>query len=306
MSDRTNHGLLVRLPNWVGDVIMALPAIKYLQDAGISLTLLGKPWIHDLLHGLNIPKLTYPASQYKATQFLKACPEKNILLLTNSFSSALNAKLAGKTSFGYSQDGRRVLLHHAFRKPSLTHETDIFHHLTTKFLSISDPHYESKISTLLIPQLPLRQKAIETAQSLLNRNNIDFPFIVLCPFAHGLNRQKQPKKWPHWVTFAKKIKKYRPIICPGPQEIEEAKKYFPDALILPNLNLETYAAILKLASKIIANDSGPLHIAAAVHQQYAPIGLFGVTPPERTGPKNARILGSANRWPEMNEVLDFL
>ena len=306
MSDRTSHGLLVRLPNWVGDVIMALPAIKSLQNAGIPITLLGRPWIHDLLHGLNIPKLSYPQSQYKAIQCLKACPEKNILLLTNSFSSALNAKLAGKASFGYAQDGRRVLLNHAIKKPSLVHETDIFHHLATKFLTTSHLHYQSKISTMLVPQLPLRQEAIEKAQSLLNRHSIDFPYIVLCPFAHGLNRQKQPKKWPHWPAFAKTIKKYRPIVCPGPKEIEEARKYFPDAIILPNLNLETYAAILKLASKIIPNDSGPLHMAAAVHQEYAPIGLFGVTPPERTGPKNARILGSAHQWPEIHEVLDFL
>lgn len=306
MQSRTSNGLLIRLPNWVGDVMMALPTLQTLQSAGIQITLLGKPWIHDLLHGLDIPKITYPNAMKKAIQCLKNCPEQRILLLTNSFSSALAAKLAGKASMGYQQDARKFLLTYGYKKPKLAHETDIFHFLSEKIFLNWYPQLPPHRPSILIPQLPLRSQAIENAQSLLKQHSVNYPYLVLCPFAHGVNRQKQPKKWPHWKSFAKTTLDYKPIICPGPNELQEAQQHFSDALILPNLDLETYAGILKLASKIVANDSGPLHIAAAVHQQYAPIGIFGVTPPERTGPRNAKIIGSSNQWPSIDEVLEFL
>lgn len=306
MESRTTTGLLIRLPNWVGDVIMALPTIETLHQAGVQITLLGKPWIHDLLQGLDIPKITYPNTLGKSVACLKSCPEKRILLLTNSFSSALSAKLAGKESMGYQQDARKYLLNLGYKKPSLAHETDIFHFLSEKVFIHWYPQLTCKFQTILIPQLPIRTQAIENAQLLLEQHGVNYPYMVLCPFAHGLNQQKKTKKWPHWKVFIKKTRDYHPIICPGPNEIEEAQQYLSDALILPNLDLETYAAILKLANKIVANDSGPLHIAAAVHQQYSPLGLFGVTAPERTGPRNAKILGSAYQWPKLEEVLDFL
>lgn len=306
MSNANKASLLIRLPNWVGDVIMALPAIQLIQDAGIDVTLLGKPWIHDLLRGLDVPKITYPNTLKKNIACLKSCPEKNILLFTNSLSSAYSAKFARKNTIGLLRYIRLIFLNQAIKPPNVEHETDVFYHISCQALKKFYPHAPLNKTTHLIPELPIRQEAIENAQSLLSQYGIDFPFIVLCPFAHGLNRQNQPKKWPHWAAFAKSIKKYRPIVCPGPSEIEEAQQFFPDAIILPNLNLETYAAVLKLAKTVIANDSGPLHIAAAVRQQNASIGLFGVTPPERTGPKNARILGSAQQWPEIDEVLDFL
>ena len=44
MSSPSAPALIVRLPNWVGDVIMSLPALDRLQAAGFTLKLVGKRW----------------------------------------------------------------------------------------------------------------------------------------------------------------------------------------------------------------------------------------------------------------------
>lgn len=43
------HDLLIRLPNWVGDVCMCLPALDALRARGVSLTCVGRAWAPNLL-----------------------------------------------------------------------------------------------------------------------------------------------------------------------------------------------------------------------------------------------------------------
>jgi heptosyltransferase-2 len=86
--------LIIRLPNWIGDAIMCLPALLQLQKLNIPLILLGRPWIHELFKHLDIPMLSCPKSKNATIKVLKTIPAKNILLFTNSFSSAMVARLA--------------------------------------------------------------------------------------------------------------------------------------------------------------------------------------------------------------------
>src|SRR5690606_25341678 len=44
--------IYVRLPNWVGDVCMSLPAVDLLAASGAALTLCARPWAEDMLSGL--------------------------------------------------------------------------------------------------------------------------------------------------------------------------------------------------------------------------------------------------------------
>ena len=125
--------------------------------------------------------------------------------------------------------------------------------------------------------------------------------MVLCPFAHGRTRDNKIKKWPHWQALAKEMAHLNPIICPGPNELIEAKLHFPHAHMLDSLSLYEYAQVLSKARLVIANDSGPMHMAAALN--IPTIGIFGVTDPNRTGPKTAIILGNTDEWPSLELVL---
>jgi len=101
-------------------------------------------------------------------------------------------------------------------------------------------------------------------------------FILLFPFC---SPQLPHKKWPYFNDLIKIIRtKYSNIeiaIAPGADEMEEAKKI--EATLITNndkaLNLMELAGLIKKASYVIANDTGPAHIAA--HLNKMGIVLFG-------------------------------
>ncbi|MDQ5884273.1 MAG: heptosyltransferase [Pseudomonadota bacterium] len=270
---------------------MCLPAIKYLQTLNIPMILMGRAWIHDLLKDLDIPKKTWPKSHIQAIQTLRAIPYKNLLLFTNSFSSAMIAITAGKKAIGYAKDCRGPLLYRAIPKPKNYHETTLFNRLTKTCLNVFYPQIQIDEFSQ-IPEINLKQ--------LLINKSLPTSYIVLCPFAHGKNRQGQSKKWPHWQALFEKLKHLHPIICPGPNEIEEAERQFPKNHILQGLSLYDYLQVLSQAQCVIANDSGPLHMAAALN--CPTIGLFGATCEKRTAPRRALILGHLGQWPDIETV----
>ena len=106
-------GLLVRLPNYVGDAVCALPALQALATRG-ALLALGPSWAVPLLAAAGLAARPYPRGLRARVGVLRATAQdagtRRILLLTHSFSSALEARLAGLAPIGFAKDGRRLLL----------------------------------------------------------------------------------------------------------------------------------------------------------------------------------------------------
>lgn len=284
--------LIIRLPNWIGDAIMCLPALLLLQKLNVPFILLGRPWIHDLFKHLDMPMVSCPKSKIEAIKVLRKIPANNILLLTNSFSSAFIARLANKKSIGYACDGRRFLLNHAIPKPIDFHETDVFNHLTQEMLKCWFPALKP-VRFTLNPSIDLPNRD--------SKSSIQKPYIILCPFAHGKSPEGLSKKWPHWEALSHELKAFNPIICPGPSELQEAHNLYPHLQQLTGLKLDEYLYVLSQAEIIIANDSGPMHMAAATGRPT--LALFGTTSEKRTAPRNAITLGKKGQWPKLEEVL---
>ena len=131
--------LIVRLPNWVGDVVMSLPTLWHLHHHGYALQLVGKRWAAPLLAGCGWPVHTLPGTLRERVHLLRGLARDirtldadfdkrlNTLLLTNSFSSALDAWLAGLNTVGYRQDGRGWFLTHPVAQPTQPlHESQRF------------------------------------------------------------------------------------------------------------------------------------------------------------------------------------
>jgi len=283
--------LIIRLPNWVGDVVMCLPALKLLQQLNIPIICIGRPWAKDLLFSLNIPVYFWPKKYFQAIKLLKNIPGKHMLLFTNSFSSALVAKLAGKKACGFATDGRSWLLNQAIKKPINQHETDLFNLLTKQCLQAWRPG----LTLIDFDKYPALQIAKQDQEQLPNK------YIVLCPFAHGTNPNGESKRWPYWQELATQLTHLNPVICPGPNEITEAQANFAQIQQITHLNLQEYLHILNNAEFIIANDSGPMHMACAVGTPT--IAIFGATDEKRTGPRNAIIVGKAGNWPNTAMIL---
>ena len=102
-------------------------------------------------------------------------------------------------------------------------------------------------------------------------------YIILFPFCSS---HLILKKWPYYNELIDKIKnryqqEYKIIIAPGPDEISEAEK-FNSLCILDNgksLDISQLSSIIKGSSFVIANDTGPAHMAA--HLNAKGLVLFG-------------------------------
>tara|TARA_B100000579_G_scaffold67999_1_gene51005 strand:+ start:768 stop:1721 length:954 start_codon:yes stop_codon:yes gene_type:complete len=102
-------------------------------------------------------------------------------------------------------------------------------------------------------------------------------YIILFPFASA---HLTSKRWPYYNDLIDKIKenyydKFKVIIAPGNNEINEAKK-IKALCILDNgkaLDISQLSTLIKLSSFVVANDTGPAHIAAHVNAKG--IALFG-------------------------------
>lgn len=302
--------LYIRLPNWVGDACMCLPALAALQRAGLPLVLCGRPWAQDLLAGLA------PAGFVAVGRGLRedlatlrsgppAGDKSRGVVFTNSLSSAALFRLAGLRTAGYRGDGRSLLLKWAFSKHDGLHEVEIFYQLAYQALrawGVTGELPGQPAPTLDLPLTPAHRQAAALA---LVQAGITAPFVLLSPTATGLHHGR-PKAWPQFGELAASLQRqgWLCITCPPAHEVEQARAAVPSATILPPLALGAFAALTTLAALVVCNDSGTSHVAAAAGARQ--ITLFGVTRPERTGPwsPTAIKLGADHAWPTLADVED--
>ena len=102
-------------------------------------------------------------------------------------------------------------------------------------------------------------------------------YILLFPFC---SVKHQNKKWPYFRELISEIKKdyknkYPILLAPGPQEIEEANKLNGKVVLDDNkpVNIKTLVSLINKAKFVIANDTGPAHIAS--HLDKKGLVLFG-------------------------------
>ena len=102
-------------------------------------------------------------------------------------------------------------------------------------------------------------------------------YIILFPFC---SPHLSSKKWPYYNELIKIIKdkyknEYKILVVPGPNELNDAKEL--DAISVLDgekaLDIGQLSSLIKNSSFVIANDTGPAHIAA--HLNVKGISLFG-------------------------------
>ena len=102
-------------------------------------------------------------------------------------------------------------------------------------------------------------------------------YIVLFPFCSPHLAQK---KWPYYNELIEKIKsqyndEYKIVVAPGPDEINDAKD-INATCILDNgksIDISQLSSLIKECSFVLANDTGPAHMAA--HLGAKGLALFG-------------------------------
>ena len=97
------------------------------------------------------------------------------------------------------------------------------------------------------------------------------------------------------------------VMAPGsPAEATEAMHLFPRANILTGVNMGVYGALMQRAHAVVANDTGPGHLAAVSGART--VSIYGPTAEERWSPigKNLTLLWPDHNWPGIDEVLAAL
>ena len=117
--------------------------------------------------------------------------------------------------------------------------------------------------------------AVENSSLVKKYTNREY--ILIFPFC---SPKLKNKKWPYYKELIQKLKqefknKYSVLLAPGPNEIEEANELNAKVVLENNehVTLKTLVSLINSAKLIIANDTGPAHIAS--HLDKKGLVLFG-------------------------------
>jgi heptosyltransferase II len=290
--------LIVRLPNHLGDACMAVPALDLLAAHGRTLTLVGRPWAPALFSAYPWRVVVLRGERREHIEALRTAHKESAagVLLTNSLSTALEFRLAGIAATGYARGGRSLLLSHRVPVNASDHMVEYYHRLARAVVGSDDA----------VPRdlhLRVADDARTRARALLAAAGVPDSYVVLCPVAVGRHHGKF-KAWSGFTRLNDELRTrgVRVVAMPGPGEAAAVAAALRGATVLPEADVGTFAALLAGARGVVANDSGPGHLAAAVDAPL--VSIFGVTEPEKTRPWSSRttMVGSGAGWPSYDEV----
>ncbi|MBK7403685.1 MAG: glycosyltransferase family 9 protein [Phycisphaerales bacterium] len=306
--------LLVVLPSWLGDGAMATPALRLLRDRlpGSYIAGLARPAVADLLQGsplldeILIERASGMMGRKHAAARVRALRFDAALLLTNSFSTALVARLAGiPCRVGYDRDGRGMLLTRRLRAPEWPGSTAV--HRRWAPVSAVAYYYAAAMATVgdqapdfttlqdplsILPEgtrleLPLSVEDRAGADEVLGRAGIGArdTLAVLNPGANDPAKRWAPERFGALARWLADRYRLRVAVNSGPgeEEIAEAVRRCAPAVVLLGEHGQTLGslkAVLARSHLLVTNDTGPRHLAAAVGTPT--IALFGPTDPRWT------------------------
>ena len=112
--------------------------------------------------------------------------------------------------------------------------------------------------------------------------------------------------WPGFLELATALQgaKVPVIVCPGPGEEAAAATLGAQVICLPGVDLGIYGALFQLARGVVANDTGPGHLAAAAGARL--ISLYGPRSGAAWTPigANVRLFQYALKWPTVDCVVE--
>ena len=294
--------ILIRSTNWVGDVVMTLPALEAVRAnfPAATLSVLARPWVMPLLE--NHPAVNEVIPFTKGKGFLSDLLEITrvagairrrgydlAILFQNAFEAALLATLGGiGIRIGYNTDGRRLLLSHAVirdREILRQHQVEYYLGILRAF------GWEAPSKD---PSLHVAEKDMRAARTILSSHGIEEgDFVVgLSPGAiYG-----PAKRWPieRFALIGDRAAERwgARVLVMGSQtekslgeNLGRLMKHHPVNLC-GSTTLGEAMALIKRCRLFVSNDSGLMHVAAAL--RVPTVAVFGSTDPVATGPRGDR------------------
>jgi heptosyltransferase-2 len=303
--------LLIRMPNWLGDCVMAMPALTHLSETlprariflsgreGFRNLFLAQPGVHSFVPAPESGFGNLMRGMKKARALLR---EGVIpggvdvgILLTNSFSSAAWMWRTGaRMRVGYNRDLRRLFLTNPVPCGGVESSWHFVHYylwlaqFAESLISetgIAERRFTKPLAEYMTPTLRVADAAREEAASLLARFDVGGRYAVLAPSsAYG-----PVKDWPvaHYRELAKRlVGEYRlPVVVTGAAKQAAACAAVAEELrdvvnLAGKTSLDGFAGLLANASLFVGGDSGGAHAAGALG--VPTVVVFGITNPGRT------------------------
>lgn len=323
MSSST-PSILIRMPNWLGDCVMAMPAVQHLHtifpDAKIYLA--GREQFREFFSAQKGVTAFIPAPASGFGKLLRSmsetrrlvkevAPSENDidlgLLFTNSLSTAAWMWRSGTHSrVGYDLDCRRFFLTH----PVPCGEVESGWHFVCYYLWLAkcaeailrgepgrfsdrcqNPNVEYSA-----PSVGVSERARSGARALLAQYGITGDYAVIAPAsAYGPVKDWLPEHWRALVEIINNEFSIPVVVTGGEGQVEVCEQIASGQKAAVNVagktNMDVFAGVLAGAGAFVGGDSGGAHVAGALG--IPTVVIFGITNPVRTCPggRAVRILG---------------
>jgi len=294
----TIHRIVVRAPNWLGDAVMCVAALRELRRLFPSalITVVARPGTTEIFADADfldeviayerrgLRSVWQQARDWKNRRFDLA------LLFQNAFEAAAIAFLARvPLRFGYGTERRGFLLTHAIETPAWKDERhEIFYYLNL-IAELENLLLGSKNEVTPNFQLTVSSDGKKRALELLAKNGVKIgePLVLLCPGSVN----SRAKRWPteRYAELADRLIESRVNVAligssnelDVSQRVVEHCRHAP-VLLTGKTSVGDLTSLVSIADALITNDTGPAHLGAAVGTPT--LVIFGPTNPLTTRP----------------------
>jgi len=289
--------LVVRAPNWLGDAVMALPALGAIRaafpDARIAIAAAASvaPLFEEDTAAaqdelISLETLDRDGRSADEVRALREGKFDTAILLPNSFRTAWMTRRAGiPERWGYAANVRGPLLTRAIARPKVRHlhQSEYYRELV-RGLGLAAP--ES------LPRIVVRPETAHRAEALLERNGVDRAAVIVgfAPgAAYGHAKRYPPKRVAE--VLARATKELGAVcVLVGAQADRDAAREIESSLppdvrpvnLIGRTDLRLLAGVLARCGAFVSNDSGAMHLAAAIGVPVA--AIFGPTDDRVTRP----------------------
>lgn len=297
--------ILIRGVNWVGDAVMTTPAIAGIRTTfpRAEISLLVKPWVAGVFAGsphIDEIRLYDREGRHRGVsgllrlaRELRGCRFDLAILLQNAFEAALLVFLAGiPRRVGYNTQGRGLLL-----------TTAVVQDRSTRGLHHVD-YYRALLGALAwdqgdrAPTLFLSSQTEERAEALLEEEGVGSQ-EALVAFNPG-STYGSAKRWPadRYAALADRLiadlgVKVLLTGAKGDGAVAGAVRSYaryPQRVIdlTGRTDIQLFAAVLKRCAVFVTNDTGAMHVGAAIGVPV--VSIFGPTDPRTTSPVGRHVV----------------
>ncbi len=294
--------------NWIGDAIMSLAGLRELRrlHPEAHLALVAREWVADIYQDQDLadeliripPGLSLLGQIMWTTRRLRSFDLA--VVFPNSFVSALQPMLASvPRRVGYATDGRGWMLT-ARARPRIKrlNRHQVYSYLDLLFQSGLSPldYLEEKAFVPLTNLRPRPETVTGSARLMADKGGGRRPRVVINPGAFfGPAKRWYPERY---AALADRlmVEKAAEIVLIGSAEERDLAEHIsnlmdkPPIILTGETSLQDLMGLFSDCELLITNDSGPMHLAAALNTPQ--IALFGSTDEIATGPhsKEAQII----------------